>query len=110
MCPEDLNERDLQSRDLAVHEDSREIELDLETNVYVRTINRRAPPECESTIRNLRQTGALGVGELLELHPFLETGRFLPKETFPRREVRGLKQAVLQNTFHSSQSLDQVPA
>lgn len=35
MSPEDLNEGDLQRRDLAVHEDSSQIELHLETNVYL---------------------------------------------------------------------------
>ena len=37
------------------------------------TIYGRRPPESEPTIRNLIETGALGIGELLELHAFFES-------------------------------------
>jgi hypothetical protein len=35
MRPEDLNERDLQRGDLAMQEDTSEIQLHLETNIHV---------------------------------------------------------------------------
>lgn len=37
VSPEDLNEGDLQCWDLAVHEDSSQIKLHLETNVHLKT-------------------------------------------------------------------------
>lgn len=40
VSPEDLNERDLQRGDLAVHKDSRQIELYLETHVHLKTEER----------------------------------------------------------------------
>ena len=78
MGTEDLNQADLESRDFTVparllrdrgdqkqkirsHEDTREIKLDLETDIDVGTIDRRTPPERESTIRNLIETGALSI-------------------------------------------------
>lgn len=39
MCTEDLNQGDLQSRDFAVHENACEIQLHLETDVHVRTVD-----------------------------------------------------------------------
>ena len=41
--PEDLNERDLQRRNLAVHEDARQVELDLEADVHLRGASRHGP-------------------------------------------------------------------
>lgn len=37
MSPEDLNEGDLQCGDLAVHEDSCQVKLHLETHVHLKT-------------------------------------------------------------------------
>ena len=65
---EDLNQTDLERGDLAVHEDTGQIELDLETDVYVGTVDSRTPPEGESTVRNLIQTGPLCVREFLVSH------------------------------------------
>ena len=73
MSTEDLNQTDLQRWNFTVHEDTRQIQLDLETDVDVGTIDRRTPPEREATVRNLVETGTLGVGELLELHGLFET-------------------------------------
>lgn len=67
--------------DAHLHENTRQIKLDLETNVHIGTIDRRAPPERESTIGNLVQTGTLGVRQLLVPHRLLETGRLLPEKT-----------------------------
>lgn len=41
MGTEDLNERDLQCGDFAVQEDTSQIKLDLETDVYVGSVDRR---------------------------------------------------------------------
>lgn len=41
MSSKDLDQRDLESRDFAVHEDTREVELHLKANVNVRAVNRR---------------------------------------------------------------------
>lgn len=62
---EDLNKGNLESWNLSVHENARQIELNLETDVDVGTVDRRRPPESETTIWNLRQTGALCVRQLL---------------------------------------------
>ena len=40
---EDLDEADLQSGDLAVHEDARQVELDLEADVHLRGASRFGP-------------------------------------------------------------------
>ena len=40
---EDLNERNLERRDLAVHEDARQVELDLEADVHLRGASRFGP-------------------------------------------------------------------
>lgn len=68
MGTEDLNERDLECWDLAVQEDTSKIELDLETDVDVGSVDGRGPPKGKSTVRDLVQTGSLGVGQFLELH------------------------------------------
>ena len=99
MSTEDLDQTDLQRRDFAVpeiftqyclhtelqwknlHENTRQIKLDLETDVDVGTIDGWAPPEGESTIWNLVQTGSLRVCELLVSHGFLETRGLLPEQT-----------------------------
>ena len=99
MGTEDLDQTDLERWDLTVpeewlvsddtrprcetnvHEDTSEIELDLETNVDVRTVDGRTPPEREPTVRDLVQTGPLRVGELLIPHRLFETGRLLPEQT-----------------------------
>ena len=44
------------AQDLAMHEYTSQVELYLETNVDVCSIDRQAPPQCEMTIRNLVET------------------------------------------------------
>jgi len=92
MGTEYLDQADLQCRNLAVpnqniltssplvrnknkrlHENAGQIELHLETNIDVSTINRRTPPKSESTIRNLVKTGTLCVGEFFISHRFFKT-------------------------------------
>ncbi|KAK0934838.1 hypothetical protein LTS01_026167, partial [Friedmanniomyces endolithicus] len=61
MSAEDLDEGDLERRDLAMQEDAGEIKLDLETDVDVGAVDGRTPPECETAVRNLIETRTLGV-------------------------------------------------
>jgi hypothetical protein len=53
---EDLNQTDLQGGDLAMHENTSQIQLYLETDVDIGTVDSRTPPKRESTIGNLVQT------------------------------------------------------
>ena len=78
-----------------MHEDTRQIKLNLETDVNVSSVDRGTPPECESTIRDLVQTRPLSVRELLVTHRLFETGRLLPEETFPGGEVCSLEECML---------------
>ena len=85
MSAEDLDQRDLERRDLAVHEDPGEIELDLEADVDVGAVDRWRPPQREATVWNLVETRALRVGQLLVLHRLLKPARLLPvRTTSPR--------------------------
>ena len=77
----------------------------LKTDIDVCSVDSWRPPKRKSPIGNLIETGSLGVGELLVLHALLETGGFLPEETFPSREIRPFEERVLQDSFHSTQSL-----
>ena len=108
VCAEDLNERDLEGRNLPVHEDAREVQLHLEAHVDVGSVDGRRPPQCEASVGNLIETTSLGVCELLEAHGLLETTGLLPEETFPGREVGAFEEGVLQNALNTSQSLDHV--
>lgn len=56
MRPEYLDERDLEGRNLSVHENPSQIELDLESHVNIRTIDCRRPPQGKATVRDLVQT------------------------------------------------------
>jgi hypothetical protein len=102
MGSEDLDQRDLQGRDLAVHENTRQVKLDLETNVHVRTVDRRRPPQCESTIWDLVQTRSLGMSKFFVSHALLETASLLPEETFPSGEVSALEQGVFKDTYNTT--------
>ena len=68
MGTEDLNERDLEGGNLSVHENSGQVKLDLETDIDVGAVDGRRPPERETTIRDLVETGPLSVGQLLVFH------------------------------------------
>mmetsp|Transcript_10676 Transcript_10676/g.30496 ORF Transcript_10676/g.30496 Transcript_10676/m.30496 type:complete len:593 (+) Transcript_10676:6123-7901(+) len=105
---EDLNQRYLQGWNFSVHKDSRQIELHLEADVHVGAVDRRRPPQRETTIWNLRQTGTLGIRELLELHAFFETGCLFPEKPFPSWEVGALEETVLEDALDSSEGLDHV--
>ena len=107
---EDLNQTDLKGGDLAMHKDTSQIKLDLETDIYIGTVDSWTPPERESTIGNLIQTGPLCVREFLVSHRLLETGRFLPEQTLPCREISTLEKCMLQNTFNTTESGDDIDA
>ena len=85
MGTEDLDQADLERWDFTVpvksfrgwsilmeemhsHENTRQIELNLETNIDVRAVDRRAPPKREPTVRNLVETRPLRVRKLLVPH------------------------------------------
>ena len=61
---------------------------------HIGPVDSRWPPESESTIRNLIQTGSLRICEFLEFHRLLESGRALPEQTLPRWEVGALKMFI----------------
>mmetsp|Transcript_97181 Transcript_97181/g.274888 ORF Transcript_97181/g.274888 Transcript_97181/m.274888 type:complete len:549 (-) Transcript_97181:3378-5024(-) len=107
---EDLDERNLQGWDLAVHEDAREVQLHLEAHVDVGTVDGRRPPQREAPVRDLVEARPLGVGQLLETHGLLEAACLLPEETLPGREVGALEEGVLQDALHAAQGLDHVCA
>ena len=56
MRPEYLDERDLEGWYLTMHEDASQIKLHLEANVYIGAIDRRRPPESETTVGDLVET------------------------------------------------------
>ena len=53
MGAEDLNQRNLERGHFAVHEDSRQVELHLEADVDVGSIDGRRPPQSKATVGNL---------------------------------------------------------
>ena len=87
MRSEDLNQGDLQCGDLSMHENPCQIQLDLEADVNVGTVDRWRPPQSESTVRNLSQSRSLGVRQLLEFHAFFKPRGLLPEQSFPSRKV-----------------------
>mmetsp|Transcript_27924 Transcript_27924/g.90699 ORF Transcript_27924/g.90699 Transcript_27924/m.90699 type:complete len:205 (-) Transcript_27924:4267-4881(-) len=108
MCTKNLNERDLESGDLSMHEDSSQIQLHLEADVYIRTVDCWGPPKSEAPVWNLIQTRALGISEFLIFHRFLKAACFLPEQTFPCGEICSLEQSMLQNALNSSKRLDDI--
>lgn len=89
-------------RDSIAHENTGQIQLYLEADVDICTIDSWTPPKCKATIGDLVETRALGVGKLLVTHRLFETGRLLPEKTLPSWEVRALEECVFENTFHAS--------
>ena len=108
MGAENLNQRNLQGRYLTVHENSCQVELDLETNIDVGPVDRRGPPKRETSVWNLIETRSLGMGQLLVLHGLLEARCFLPEESLPGGEVSSLEEGVFQNTFDTTEGLNHV--
>jgi hypothetical protein len=105
MRSEDLNERDLKGRDFPVHEDSGQIQLNLEADINTRPIDCRRPPKGEAPIRNLNEATALSIGQLFILHLLLETASFLPEKPLPGREICTLKERMLQDSLDSTERL-----
>jgi phage gp16-like protein len=52
MGTENLDERDLQCRNLTVKEDTRQIKLHLETDIDVGSVDSRRPPEGEASVKS----------------------------------------------------------
>ena len=67
VCMKNLYERYFERRDLAVHENASQIQLNLKSNVHVCAVDGWAPPEGESSIWYLTQAGTLRVGQFLML-------------------------------------------
>ena len=65
VSPEDLDEGDLEGRDLAVHEDACQVQLHLETHVHIGTVDGWRPPQRETPVGDLIQTRPLCIGQLL---------------------------------------------
>lgn len=56
VCTEDLDQRNLEGRNLAVHENTGQIQLDLEADVDIGAIDGWTPPQGETTIWDLIET------------------------------------------------------
>mmetsp|Transcript_21406 Transcript_21406/g.67161 ORF Transcript_21406/g.67161 Transcript_21406/m.67161 type:complete len:230 (-) Transcript_21406:2358-3047(-) len=69
---ENLNERYFERGNLAVHEDASQVKLYLKANIYVRPIDCRRPPQGETAVGDLIETGSLCVCQFLVLHAFLK--------------------------------------
>mmetsp|Transcript_9904 Transcript_9904/g.16651 ORF Transcript_9904/g.16651 Transcript_9904/m.16651 type:complete len:467 (+) Transcript_9904:1679-3079(+) len=110
MRSEDLDERDLERGQLPVHEDARQVQLHLESDVDVGPVDGGGPPESESAVGDLAQPRALGVRQLLVLHGLLEARGLLPEEALPGGEIGSLEERVLENALDSAQGLDHVGA
>lgn len=108
MGTEDLDEGDFKCWNLAVHVDTCQVKLNLETDIDVSPVNGRRPPKSEPSVGDLIQTGSLSVRQLLVLHTLFEATSLLPEKTLPRREVSALKQGMLKNTLDTAQSLNHV--
>ncbi len=91
MRPKDLNERNLERWNLAVHKDACEVELHLEANVHGRPVDRRTPPEGKAAVGNLIEARALRVRQALILHALLKAARLFPKEALPGGKVGALE-------------------
>ena len=102
MGTEDLDQTNLEGWNFAVHEDTRQVKLDLETDVDIGSIDRGTPPEGEATIGDLVETRTLSVGEFLVPHRLFKSGRLLPEQTLPCGEVGALEQGVLENTLNTT--------
>mmetsp|Transcript_39127 Transcript_39127/g.70495 ORF Transcript_39127/g.70495 Transcript_39127/m.70495 type:complete len:457 (+) Transcript_39127:2263-3633(+) len=105
---EDLNQGDLQSGDFAMHENSSQVKLDLEPNIDIGTIDSGGPPQGETTVRNLGQTGSLRIRQLFELHTLFKPRSLLPEETLPSWEISSFEKCVLEDSLHTAQGLDHI--
>mmetsp|Transcript_1930 Transcript_1930/g.3398 ORF Transcript_1930/g.3398 Transcript_1930/m.3398 type:complete len:226 (+) Transcript_1930:445-1122(+) len=108
MGAEDLDERDLEGGDLTMHKDACEIELDLEADIDIGTVDGGTPPEGETTVGDLIETRALGVGELLETHRLFKATGLLPEKTLPCGKVGALEESVFEDAFDSTEGLDHI--
>lgn len=91
-----------------MHEDPGQVQLHLEPDVDVGAVDRRRPPQRETTVRDLVQPRTLRVRQLLELHRLFETRGLLPEQALPRGKISALEQGVLKDALHTAQSLDHI--
>ena len=66
-------------RDSIAHENTSQIQLYLEADVDIGTVDSWTPPKRKATIGDLVETRALRVGKLLVTHRLFETGRLFPE-------------------------------
>lgn len=75
------------------------------SSLHVPTFSKNSGEDISSLISgNQNQHG----GQLGSLHGLLKARGLLPEKPLPGGEVRPLEQRVLQNTFHTSQGLDDI--
>ena len=55
-----------------MHENTREIQLDLETHIHIGVIDGRWPPQSKTTIPNLIQTETLSISQFFVLNGFFK--------------------------------------
>lgn len=91
-----------------MHEDASEVELDLEADVDIGSVDGRRPPKSKATVRNLIEPRPLGMCELLVLHRLLKATGLFPEKAFPGGKVGSLEKGVLEYSLDTAQSLDHV--
>jgi hypothetical protein len=62
-----------------MHENTGKVELHLKSDVHVRSIDSRRPPQSKSSIGDLIQSRPLSVSQFLKFHGLFETRGFFPK-------------------------------
>jgi hypothetical protein len=92
------------------HENSREIKLNLETDVNVCAIDSRTPPKSETTIGDLVQTRPLGIRQLLVAHRFFETRSFLPEQPFPSWKISSFEKGMLKDSLDTTKCGNNIDA
>lgn len=91
-----------------MHVNASQVQLYLETDIDIGSINCRRPPKGKSTVGNLVETRSLSICQFLIFHTFFEATCLLPKQALPSREVGTFEQGVFKNTLNTTQSLNHV--
>lgn len=76
-----------------MHEDAREVQLNLEADVHVGAVDGGGPPQREPPIGDLVQPRPLRVGQLLVLHALLKAARLWEPST-PSSAVSSLYESA----------------
>ena len=90
------------------HENTRQIQLHLETNTHVGTVDSRTSPKRKPPIRNLIQPAPLRIRQLLVSHGLFEARRLLPEQTLPSREVCAFEEGVFEDTLNTTKCGDYI--